>query len=106
MSKSKCGLTLGIVALVCALLGCVGPLSGTVSLILVFASFPLALVGLILSVVGGKELKAQGAASGAATAGLVIGIVATVICGILFISCGLCAVCASAAGNATKDLFS
>ena len=57
MSKAKGGLILGIVALVSAILGCVGPFGFTVSMILILASLPLAIVGLVLSVMGGKELK-------------------------------------------------
>ncbi len=106
MSKAKGGLILGIVALVSAILGCVGPFGFTVSMILILASLPLAIVGLVLSVMGGKELKAQGISSGAATAGLIVGIVSTVICGILFVSCGLCAICANEAGKSLKDSFS
>ena len=94
MSKAKGGLILDIVALVSAILGCVGPFGFTVSLILILASLPLAIVGLVLSVIGGKELKAQGTSSGAA------------ICGILFISCGLCGICADAAADSIKNSFS
>ena len=101
MSKAKGGLILDIVALVSAILGCVGPFGFTVSLILILASLPLAIVGLVLSVMGGKELKAQGT-----SAGLIVGIVSTVICGILFVSCGLCAICANEAGKSLKDSFS
>lgn len=99
MLKAKCGLTLGIVALASSLLGVVGPFSFTVGLILILAGLPLAIVGLVVSVLGGKEVKAQGSSSGAATAGLVIGIISTVICAILFFSCGLCGICAAQAGN-------
>lgn len=106
MSKAKGGLILDIVALVSAILGCVGPFGFTVSLILILASLPLAIVGLVLSVMGGKELKDQGTSSGAATAGLILGIVSTVICGILFISCGLCGICADAAADSIKNSFS
>ena len=42
------------------------------------ASLPLAIVGLVLAVVGGKKVKANGGKSGLATAGLVLGIIATV----------------------------
>lgn len=106
MSKAKSGLILDIAALVAAVLGCVGPFNFTISLILILASLPLAIVGLVLSVVGGKELKAQGTSSGVATAGLAVGVVATVICGILFISCGLCGICADAAADQAKNMFS
>ena len=62
-----------------------------------FVALPLAIVGLVLAVVGGKKLKANGQKSGLATAGLVLGIIATVLSSITFISCGLCIACLAAA---------
>lgn len=62
-----------------------------------FAALPLAIVGLVLSVVGGKKLKANGQKSGIATAGLVLGIIAVVLSGIAFITCGLCVALVGAA---------
>lgn len=106
MSKAKGGLILDIVALVSAILGCVGPFGFTVSLILILASLPLAIAGLVLSVMGGKEMKAQGTSSGIATLGLILGVISTAICGILFISCGLCGICASSATDSLKNSFS
>jgi len=91
--QSIAGLVLGIVSIVICWFG--------------FASFvalPLAIVGLILSVVGGKKLKANGMKSGIATAGLVIGIIAVVLSGIAFISCGLCVACVASAGSALSTL--
>lgn len=52
-------------------------------------AFPVSLVGLILAAKQMKENK-----SGLATAGLVIGIIATVISAIFFFTCGLCALIA------------
>ena len=91
--QSIAGLVLGIVALVICWFG-----------ILSFVALPLAIVGLVLSVVGGKKAKAAGKKSGIATAGLVIGIIATVFASIAFISCGLCALCAEATGAALSTL--
>ena len=62
-----------------------------------FAALPLAIVGLVLSVNGGKKLKANGQKSGIATAGLVLGIIATVLSSIAFVTCGLCVACIAAA---------
>ncbi|MBQ4557848.1 MAG: hypothetical protein IJA61_00525 [Clostridia bacterium] len=78
------GMVLGIVSLVLCWFG-----------VLAFAALPLAIVGLVLSIVGGKKLKANNAPSGIATAGLVIGIIAVVLTGIAFVSCGLCVVLAA-----------
>ena len=79
-----------------------GFICGLVALVLPFffvgwmTLIPLALAvaGLVLSVVGGKKVKAAGGKSGLATAGLVIGIIATVWASIAFVSCGLCVICA------------
>ena len=76
------GLVLGIVALATGWLS-------WFSLI----TLPVAIVALVLSAVGGKKAKAAGKKSGVATAGVVIGIIAVVLNGIWFFSCGLCALC-------------
>ena len=83
--KAVAGLVLGIVALVLAWWG-------YTSLI----ALPAAIVGLVLSVSGGKALKAAGQPAGVAKAGLVIGIIAVVLTAITFFTCGLCAVCYTA----------
>lgn len=83
------GLVLGIVAIVCGF--------GPVSAWLCVAGLPVAIVGLVLSVVGGKKAKAAGKPSGIATAGLVIGIIAVVFTAISFFTCGLCVVCVALA---------
>ena len=92
--KAIAGLVLSIVALVIGWWG-----------ILAFVGLPMAIVGLVLSVSGGKQLKAAGQPSGIATAGLVIGIIAVVLTGIAFFTCGLCAVCAAAADEAVTGGF-
>lgn len=58
--KAIAGLVLGIIGVVC---GC---LNGFFSII----GLPVAIVGLILLVVGGKQLRADQQPSGIATAGL------------------------------------
>lgn len=86
--QSIAGLVLGIVALL---------LNFASALIIpTYIALPMAIVGLVLSVVGGKKAKANGAKSGIATAGLVIGIIAVVLSAITFLSCGVCAVCVAA----------
>ena len=76
-----------------------GMILGIVSLVLCWfgiaslVALPLAIVGLVLSCVGGKKLKANNAPHGIATAGLVIGIIAVVLTGITFVTCGLCTLC-------------
>ena len=74
------GMVLGIVALVITWFG------GIFSII----ALPAAIVGLVLSVVGGKKLKANAQPHGIATAGLVLGIIATVLSAIFFFTCGIC----------------
>ena len=44
-----------------------------------YIGLPIAIIGLILSVVGGKQLRADGQSAGLATAGLVLGIIAVII---------------------------
>lgn len=74
------GFVLGIVGFVLSFL------SGWFSII----ALPTAIVGLVLSIVGGKKMRTNGQASGLATAGLVIGILAVVFSAILFFTCGVC----------------
>lgn len=82
--KAIAGFVLSIVGVV------FGILSGYFSLV----GLPVAIVGLVLSVNGGKQLRANSQPAGLATAGLVIGIIAVVFTGIAFFTCGLCAICA------------
>ncbi len=82
--QSIAGLILGVASLVLCWFG-------WVSIIALAA----AIVGLVLSVIGGKKLKANGQKSGIATAGLVISIIGVVLGGI-FGSCSLCVLCAAA----------
>ena len=81
--KAIAGLVLGIVAIVLGILG------GICSLI----ALPVAIVGLVLSVTGGKALKVANMPKGIATAGLVIGIIAVVFTAISFFTCGICELC-------------
>lgn len=53
---------------------------------------PVAVVGLVLSAISRKKKP-----SGLGTAGLVLGIIATVFTAITFFTCGLCVICAAAA---------
>lgn len=91
--KSIAGLILGIVALVCS--SAFGALiSGWCYVI----ALPMAIVGLSLSATAGKELKAAGQPKGVATAGLIIGIIATVLSAITFLTCGICVITAAVGG--------
>ena len=93
--KAIAGMVLGIVGIV------FGILSGWFSVV----GLPIAIVGLVLSVVGGKQLKAANQPSGIATAGLVLGIIATVFTAIAFFTCGICVICATGAiSSAAKSM--
>ncbi len=59
---------------------------------LAIISLPVAITGLVLSVVGGKKLKAAGQPKGIATAGMVVGIIAVVFAAISFFTCGVCVI--------------
>ena len=83
--KAIAGFVLGIVGIIFALLGTWFSIIG----------LPIAITGICLSVAGGKALKANNQPSGIATAGLVLGIIATVFAGIAFFTCGLCVICAA-----------
>jgi hypothetical protein len=74
---SIASMVLGIVALVPII---PIPFSGTV----------VAIVGLILGVVGKKQLKDAGAPTGMATAGIVMSIIALVLSVIVAIACASC----------------
>ena len=93
--QSIAGLILGILGIVFAF----GPISAWLCVI----ALPVAIVGLVLSVVGGKKLKANGQPKGIATAGLVIGIIAVVFAAISFFTCGLCVICVEAAGSSLEN---
>lgn len=56
-------------------------------------ALPMAIVGLCLSVSGGKQMQANGASKGLGVAGMVVGIVATVLSAIMFFACGVCGMC-------------
>lgn len=64
--------------------------------VLSFGALPMAIVGLILSILGGKKAKANGSKSGLATAGMVIGIISVVLSAIGFFACGVCVIIAAA----------
>lgn len=77
------GLIIGIVALVGCIVGTwVIPGIGSI------VALALSILGMILSIVAKKK-----GGSGAAKAGVVIGIIATVLNAISFFTCGLCAIC-------------
>jgi hypothetical protein len=83
------GLVISITALIMSLIG------GFVNAWCCVFALPIAIVGLILSVVGGKKAKVVNKSAGVGTAGMVIGIIATVFSAILFFTCGLCVICAA-----------
>lgn len=88
------GFVLGILAMVVSYLGVYtlnsNDISLTLPIIVEAAGLVMAVVGLILSVKARKSLRAAGKSTGLATAGLVVGIIATVVCAIMFVSCVLC----------------
>lgn len=66
-------------------------------------ALPVAIVGLVLAISGGKKLREEGAPSGIATAGLVVGIIAVVFSAIFFFTCGLCTICVASGANQIND---
>lgn len=55
----------------------------------------LSILGIVFGAIGMSKAKKAGKGAGAATAGLVLSIIATVFGGIFFFACGGCAVCAA-----------
>ncbi len=92
--KAIAGLILGILACVLSCIGTYG--------IALFA-LPCAIVGLVLSVKAGKELKAAGQGSGLATAALVLSIIGLVVAATLGLACGICGLCATCTACAAKE---
>lgn len=58
-----------------------------------YFSLPCSIIGLVLSVIGGKRLKANNLPHGLATAGLVIGII-SICLSVLMTACGIVALVA------------
>ncbi len=85
--KAIAGLVLSIVGVVLAFLGTWFSV----------AALPVAIVGLVLAATSRKAMKAAGQPAGLGTAGLVVGIIATVFAGIFFFTCGICTICAAKA---------
>ena len=87
------GKTKSLIALVAAL---VGLLCGIVGLwfmaqpVVVIIGIVLSIVGIVFGAMGMKAMKAEGQSTGMAVAGLVIGIVATVL-GFIFLPCACAA---------------
>lgn len=73
---------------------------GILSLVLIFFGYG-ALLGLILGIVAivlAVNAKKKGFEDGMQKAGLVLGIIGTVLCGITFVACALCAGALAAMG--------
>ena len=68
---------------------------GVVVWVFPIIALPVAIAGLVLSIIGGKKLRAENQSAGLATAGMVVGIIAVAINGILFFTCGICALAAA-----------
>lgn len=88
-----------IAGFICGIAALVLAWFGLTSLI----ALPLAIVGLVLSVKGGKAYQAAGTPNGLAKAGLIIGIIAVVLTAITFFTCGICYICATCAVNSANN---
>jgi hypothetical protein len=85
---------MGIAALVC----------GIVSVLCAFLG-PGAIIGIVLGIVAiflGVKAKKDPSQAGAATAGLVLGIIGTALSGILFIACVACAAVLGTAATSSE----
>ena len=72
-----------IIALVCGVLAVILSLIAT-STVLFIVALVLGILGIIFGAMGMKEAKASGTGKGLAVAGLVCGIIGTVVCAIMF----------------------
>ena len=72
-----------IIALVCGILAVILSLVAT-STVLFIVALVLGILGIIFGAMGMKEAKATGTGKGLAVAGLVCGIIGTVVCAIMF----------------------
>lgn len=95
--QSIAGLVLGIIALIFALMGA--------TVVTAWLSLPMAIIGLVLAVVGGKKLRANGEPAGVATAALVVGIIAVVFSAVAFLTCGVCGACATCTACGTANAY-
>ena len=93
--KAIAGLVLGIVGIVFSFF------VGWTSVL----ALPIAIVGLVLSVMGKKALTAAGQPAGLGTAGLVLGIIAVVFSAISFFTCGICTICVATGEGLVEDAF-
>ena len=62
-----------------------------------FVFLALGITGIVLSAISSSRAKAVGAPTGLATAGLVLSIIGTCLCGIGFFTCTLCVAVGEAA---------
>lgn len=81
------GKNMSIVALVCGILGIIG---GFIPVVKYF-TFVLAILGIVFGVLGKKKVVEEGESTGLATAGLVLGIIGTVL-GAIGIICAVACV--------------
>lgn len=85
---------MAIAGLIIAILGLISGFVGFAIPYLSIAGLPIAVLGLVLSCVARKKQ-----ATGVATAGMVIGIIAVVFTAITFFTCGICVLCVTAAAT-------
>lgn len=92
-----------IAAMVCGIIGVAGCFipGGWVFVVITLV---LAIIGIVLGSQGMKAAKATGEGKGMAVAGLVLGIIGTVMSGIGLICAVACATAISAAGSSLGDL--
>ncbi len=88
-AKSKKANTLSVVSLVLTIVGTLMALIG-IAIIPAYLSLPLSVIGLILATRAGKLNRSVKADTTLSTTALVVGIIATVLSVLSFLTCGLC----------------
>ncbi len=88
------GKNLGIASLVCGIISVIISFTGSFLGLGVFVGLILGVVAIILAI----NAKKKDYTEGMQKAGLVLGIIGTVLCGISFVACALCAGVLAAAG--------
>lgn len=94
------GKGLSIAALVCGIIATVLAWFYMINI----AALVLGIVGIVCAVSGKKKAVAANAATGLATAGLVLSIIGTCLAGVGFLSCTLCVACAASSTSSLANL--
>ncbi len=92
---------MAVASLVLSILALIFAVSGVYGLI----GLILGILAIIFAIMGKKSLLAKEKSTGVATAGLVMGIIATAIAGVTWVYCVICTAGAGAAASSLGSIF-